>query len=240
MPLAKAMLKEVHPTSKQEINTQRAVTVQFNPETLKVTYTNQVSQGSGRNATQHVGAGATKLAVQLLFDVNAAGDEATATADVRELTEKVVYFITPQGEGRARVPPLLRFAWGTFQFDGVVESLDESLEFFSPEGRPLRASLSLSLAQPQIVGAVTRNPSGQRQPLAPASGAAPGAPRREAGTTPLTPAPQGGSVQRMAGQSNAGDSSNWRDVAQANGIEDPLRLAVGSLIDLSPSLRGRA
>ena len=39
----------------------------------------------------------------------------------------------------------MRFAWGDFRFDGHVEALEETLDYFSPEGRPLRARLSLSL-----------------------------------------------------------------------------------------------
>lgn len=234
MPLEKARLKEVDPRG-LEVNPDRWVTVQFNPETLKVTYTNQVAQGSPRaREQQHVGPGATKLAVQLWFDVSAASGGEGAQAlpeDVRELTERVVYFITPKQEGRAFVPPVMRFAWGTFQFDGVVESLDESLEFFSAEGRPLRAGVSLSLSQPRIRETL-RNPDG----AGPRAGAGSG--RAPAGTAPLTAAPQGASVQRMTGQRNGGDSSGWRDVAEANGVEDPLRLPAGALLDLSAA-RGR-
>ena len=44
----------------------------------------------------------------------------------------------------------MRLAWGTFQFDGHVEALEETLEAFSPDGRPLRATLALSLVRAQI------------------------------------------------------------------------------------------
>jgi hypothetical protein len=70
---------------------------------------------------------ASRLAVELWFD----GE------DTGRLTEAVAYFASP------RRP--LRFAWGEFGFDGHVEALEETLDSFSPEGRPLRARLSLSL-----------------------------------------------------------------------------------------------
>ena len=57
--------------------------------------------------------------------------------DTGRLTEAVAYFATP------RRP--LRFVWGEFRFDGHVEALEETLDSFSPDGRPLRARLSLSL-----------------------------------------------------------------------------------------------
>jgi len=46
--------------------------------------------------------------------------------------------------------PAVRLAWGSFQFDGHVARLEESLDVFAPDGRPLRASLELVLERPQI------------------------------------------------------------------------------------------
>ena len=47
---------------------------------------------------QHVGKGTTKLAVQLWFDItHPTASEANAN-DVRELTGKVTYFITPKAD----------------------------------------------------------------------------------------------------------------------------------------------
>jgi hypothetical protein len=67
------------------------------------------------------------------------------------LTEKVAYFATPRpARGGEAVRPAVRLAWGTFQFDGHVETLEESLDTFSADGRPLRAWLALTLARPEI------------------------------------------------------------------------------------------
>jgi hypothetical protein len=140
--LAKAELRELDAEFKNEINTDKKCTVQFNPETLKVSFANQVATPSGTGdqsgppARQFVGAGTTKLSLQLWFDVTAIPPEETQEQDVRKLTAKVAYFITPKPEGDKFVPPAVRFSWGTFQFDGIVDSMDESLEFFSIDGRP--------------------------------------------------------------------------------------------------------
>jgi hypothetical protein len=50
--------------------------------------------------------------------------------------------------------------WGTFRFDGYVEALEETLEAFSPDGRPLRATLALSLARAQIAPYAFAAPAG--------------------------------------------------------------------------------
>src|SRR5256885_14840249 len=129
----------------------QTVEVQFNPESLKVSFANQLvqpgtgDQAAGTTGLQFVGAGTTKLALQLWFDVTAM--EGDSLDDVRRLTQKVIYFMTPQkseSEKGQFVPPGVRFAWGSFLFDGMVDSLEESLEFFSPEGKPLRASVALT------------------------------------------------------------------------------------------------
>lgn len=161
--LAKALLQEITWDENQVVQElDRKVTVQFNPETLKVSYANQSAGGDqrGGSATQFVGQGTTKLAFDLWFDVTApqapeaqgqqGGD--TQENDVRKLTEKVVKFIQPKEEEEDGkfVPPGMRFLWGSFKFDGIVDSINENLEFFSEDGRPLRASLSVSLSKQEI------------------------------------------------------------------------------------------
>jgi hypothetical protein len=201
--------------------------VQFNPETLKVSFANLEATPSGagdqqgKPARQFVGAGTTKLSLQLWFDVTAPmPPEQKKEQDVRKLTAKVAYFITPKPEGDKFVPPAVRFIWGSFQFDGIMESMEESLEFFSSDGRPLRASITINLTQQKITEFTFRATAG------------PGA-KPSPGTRPLTPAPQGKSVQNMADSQGKGD--NWQDIASANGIENPRLLQPGQLLDLNAS-----
>lgn len=224
--LAKAELRKLDADFRDEIERDRWIEVQFNPETLKVSLANQLAtaQGAGDQkggaARQFVGAGTMKLAAQLWFDVSARENGKPEAQDVRELTSKVAYFITPHQEGDQFVPPVVRFVWGSFQFDGLMESLEESLELFSPEGRPLRASVSFTLSQQKISAFVI----GQAAPP-------PGAGARAAGTTPMTPAPAGATVQALAAA--AGQPGAWKEIASANGVENPRRLDPGRLLDLS-------
>jgi contractile injection system tube protein/LysM domain-containing protein len=225
--LEKAELRELDAEFKNEINTDKKCQVQFNPETLKVSFANQVATPSGAGdqqgtpARQFVGAGTTKLSLQLWFDVSApmpAGQN--KEQDVRKLTAKVAYFITPKPEGDKFVPPAVRFIWGSFQFDGIMESMEESLEFFSSDGRPLRASVTVNLTQQKITEFSFRATAGPGASPAP-------------GTRPLTPAPAGGSVQSIADSQGKGD--NWQDIASANNIENPRLLQPGQLIDVNAS-----
>lgn len=229
--LVKAQLIELDDSG---VEGSHKVEVQFNPETLKVSFANQVQtpQGKGNDksntsSTQFVGRGTTKLAVQLWFDVTGvlSGQLAEdAKGDVRKLTHKVVHFITPKEQGAGKdktyLPPKLRFLWGSFKFDGIVDSLEESLEFFSPEGRPLRASINLSVVQQEI----------QFQ-FGEAAGRGAGGGRTGAGTQPLTPAPAGSTLQDLADRQGKGGS--WQAIAEANSIENPRQLRPGQLVDMN-------
>ncbi|MCI0496373.1 peptidoglycan-binding protein [candidate division KSB1 bacterium] len=225
-PLAKAELHELDANFTKEINPDKAVKVQFNPESLKVSFANQIATSDGPGdqkgtpSRQHVGAGTTKLLLQLWFDVTAPQPEGeTRVNDVRKLTQKVAYFITPKEQDKKFIPPAVRFLWGSFQFDGLMESMEESLEFFSHDGYPLRASVSISLSQQKItvfsfsqkgltnIGGLTR------------------------GTSPLTQVPMNSTLPGMA--ETMGKGENWQAIAKANNIENPRLLKPGQLIDMN-------
>jgi hypothetical protein len=232
--LEKAELRQLDADFNNEINPENWMKVQFNPETLKVSFANQIATPAGAGdqtgppARQFVGAGTTKLSLQLWFDVSAplleseqVDAEGKPVDDVRKLTQKVAFYITPQAEGDTFVPPAVRFLWGSFQFDGLMESLEESLEFFSNEGKPLRASVSLNLSQQKITKFIFRSTAGSPQ-------AGPTAP---VGTRPLTQAPAGTTLQGLADSQGKGNS--WQLIAEANGIENPRLLQPGQLIDMN-------
>jgi len=153
--------------------------------------------------------------------------------DVRKLTQKVIDLIRTQPvtvKGDQPIPPAVRFLWGTFRFDGLVESIEQSLEFFSPQGVPLRASMSLSLTQQSIDYAYNPQAAAASRPPAAAPNLPSGA---AAGTNPLTTATAGATLQGMAAA--VGKGSSWQAIAQANGIENPRLLAPGQLVDLNVS-----
>lgn len=226
----KAELKAITWDEEQQVvELSKLVRVQFNPESLKVAYTNQTSGGdqSGGSATQFSGQGTTKLTVDLVFDVTAPAPDTPEAEDVRELTKEINYFMRPDAcESRLEgAPPGVRFLWGRFLFEGVMESMNETLELFSAEGVPLRATVSVGLAQQDIVFRF-----GDQQ--APNRGSTP-----SPGSRPQQAARAGDSVQSMAAR--AGNAAGWPEVAQRNGVENPRQLAPGTPLDLSGLRRNR-
>ncbi|MFG6457839.1 hypothetical protein [Roseateles sp. BYS96W] len=206
-------LKDVMPGGK-------SLTVQFNPESLKLVYANQVkeqpnasggggNQSQGSAARQFVGTGSTKLAVQLWFDVSAATSAPFIVDDVRRITAQVLYFIKPKPapagsrDASQRTPPGLRFTWGKFLFDGIVEGMEETIEFFSPNGEALRASMALTMVQQDIL-----------VPAFDGSGQVPG-------SRPLWPAGGGQSLQTLQDSARAAGAAPARGSGAGAGAGTP-------------------
>ncbi|HET9921149.1 MAG TPA: LysM peptidoglycan-binding domain-containing protein [Ktedonobacteraceae bacterium] len=235
MKLAKAELHEMQADFKDEKSGGKQVKVQFNPETLKLSYSNQSTSTSGGDKSstkpkQFVGGGSIKLSLQLWFDVTSTAslpEGKEQVDDVRLLTSDVVYFITQQENVKPPVPPGMRFIWGSFKFEGVVESLEESLEFFSHDGKPLRASMSLSMSGQKLLAPTPSTGAAN-------SGGGPGG--TTPGTTPMTAAPGGSNLQNLA--ASIGGGVDWQSLAAANGIDNPRLLQTGQLLNLNAGITG--
>lgn len=230
--LTKAQLVEIRWNASGEteiVPNGKTVTVQFNPATLRVSYSNQVQTNdqSDSSSTQYVGKGSSKMALELIFDVSMPLGEDGQTppsSDVRKITEEVAFFMTPKPDESNTdryIPPGVRFVWGTFMFEGIAESMDETLELWSEDGIPLRATVSMNLSQQGVV--FGWNPNATPSPPGANGGQA-------AGTTPLQAARAGDSVQGLAARS--GKAGDWKLIASANGIENPRRLQPGQLLNI--------
>jgi len=203
------------------VNGGNDVEVQFNPQTLKITYSTENKGGSqpGGSSKQFVGQGSSKLSVELLFDTTQSG------TDVRWWTGKVAFFLGARKQSdpnNKRTPPGAQFAWGTFEFSGVVDSLQETLDFFSENGTPLRAVVQLGMTRLDIVFPDSEKPATAK------SG--------QPGSQPLKPPPPGGNLPKAVGKDGNGD--NWKSVAAANNVDDPLRVPSGKLLDMNAGASG--
>ena len=200
----------------------------------------------------YTGGGTTELNLDLLFDVSVSGST-IATEDVRDLTAPLWALAenVPVEDGYGR-PPLARFIWGkSWNIPGVIAEVAERLEWFTPEGIPRRSWLRMrmlrvaeSQSQPQAVR--HSNPA-----IAPALAA--GSPAGANTTTSARGAAVGGGrVYEVVGESSEGGSSEggsseplyniasrhgrspswWKVIAEHNGIDDPLRIAPGTQLQI--------
>ena len=119
-----------------------AVELQFNPESLDITLSNNFKESSGDSPTQLVDEASAQLSLELQFDTTDTG------IDVREKTTKIANFLKPLDttmaveRGDPLPPPkVVEFDWGAIAFQGYMDSYSETLEFFSHDGVPLRAKV---------------------------------------------------------------------------------------------------
>lgn len=118
------------------------IDVHFNPESLEVQITNTLdNKGKSNKKKQFVSESSAKLSMELTFDTTNTGE------DVRRTTAAIAGLMEPED----KVPPTVRFSWGAYAFQGMVDSYKESLVFFSADGVPLRATVSLTMTSQEDV-----------------------------------------------------------------------------------------
>jgi hypothetical protein len=209
------------------------LTVHFNPASLVYSVENSVAQQSGGpKKKQYVAQFSGKLTMDLQFDTTDTG------SDVRTVTNQVALFMQASANASAaaqnsappsaggdssgpppKAPPVLMFQWGTYQFQGIMDSFKETIDFFSADGVALRALVSIGLSRQDQVFDEGANLSGPSN----------------AGS--LVPSSSGDSAQSMA--TRGGDPGAARQLGSSNGLES-LRftggasLQVGGGVQLNP------
>jgi Contractile injection system tube protein/LysM domain len=207
--------------------------VQFNPTEFTLDKSAQLAEivipGLDSPLLQFVRGQNEKLNVDLFFDTTEHGTGAGATS-VTTLTDPIYSLVKIEPAGHA--PPVCTFFWNASfpgadlppasgnqrrtSFQCVVESIKQKLTFFSPEGVPLRATLTLTLREYKTLD----------EQLDQLNLSSPN--RTHSHVTRLgdTLAGVAGRYYRRPGE--------WRAIAQANEIEDPRRLATGRFLRVPP------
>jgi hypothetical protein len=238
--LKKATLVEIKPDAKgTEVG--QPVPVQFNPATMKLQISNSTEGGQsrGKQTRQFLGSSSTTLTLELIFDT---ADEfiteqgTTKPRSVRERTAMVEKFVLPKSKEKTKqAPPKVRFQWGPFKLDGVIENINIDIDHFAGDGTPLRAKVSLSIKEQNSTFQYD-DPKGN--PPAPQAGASP-AGRPGGGAAPATQ-----SAAAIAGETAADfaarqglDPAAWRglDIGGSASLSLDAGLEVGFSADLSAS-----
>ncbi|MCU1655589.1 MAG: LysM protein [Pseudonocardiales bacterium] len=199
----------------------------FNPETISVGRRNNWASdpmpGKGVPKLRYTGADSGWMRLDLIFDTTSDGTAVT------KYTGKILGLMdvdknlpgTNETTNNAR-PPTVTFHWGDLHsFVAVVRDLAVTFTYFSSTGVPLRAQMRLELRQ--------YDQSNAFGPQNPTSGTP--RPHRVHRVQP------GETLDRISAR-YYGDSTRWRLLASANGIEDPLAIRPGSLLSV-PRLESR-
>lgn len=193
---------------------------QFNPKELTITKTakwkREAAKGAKKSGVpEFLGAEPAKLSVEMFLDASRTMDDSVVKA-----VEKLFSCCVPLESSRQRqkaTPPWVRFQWGAVTgFAAHITTVTAKYTLFTPSGTPVRAVCTVEL---QEMGGET---SGQN----PTSGALAA---RSAHTLVA-----GDSLASLAYR-EYGDATLWRVLAEANEIDDPMRLPVGRTL-LIPAL----
>jgi contractile injection system tube protein/LysM domain-containing protein len=207
------------------------IQVLFNPTEYTITKTNTWNfkqvQGSSLPPAEFGGGNPRELALSLLLDASLL-DGSQSVKSVTDSLFKMMDVGDGQPAGGTRsTPPFVTFRWGAVDtFKAVCTSLTVAYQLFKPNGEPIRADVKLQLKQAEQ--ASTASSSSANQGQNPTTRALSGA--------GVHTVQDGDSLPSLAYRAY-GDATRWRAIADANGIDDPLRLRRGTPLML-PRLEG--
>jgi hypothetical protein len=220
--LEKAYLEFFEPSSSGakgpvSINGKGRLRFQFNPREMSVQksaeWKRAASPASKSVASaQFTGSGPRQLSVELFLDatVKTNGNSKNVVEDVETLFACLVPLPKVLHAGKPS-PPFVRFGWGKVHLLAFVKSVSAKYTLFRPDGTPIRALCNISLEEvPE--DARKQNPtSGSLTPLRSHTIVA------------------GDSLPSLA-YAEYGDPTQWRRLAEANDIDDPFAIPVGSKV----------
>jgi Contractile injection system tube protein/LysM domain len=183
----------------------------FNPESYTVSKTNvwnfKPTTGEDLPPGEFGGGLPQVMQFSLLLDASLAGPDQS----VKDQADSLFKMMEKDGgAGSGDAPPKVQFLWGSFSLpEAVPVSLTVQYVLFHPNGEPIRAMVDLELAQSK---------------------------KAEKGQNPTTRAITGMRVHRVRdgdslhsiAYASYGDPTRWRAIAEANGVDNPLRLRRGS------------
>jgi hypothetical protein len=211
-------------TAKLKVEGGTAIPFAFNPTEYSINRANgfkgDPKPGIDRPEVDFTGGSPQELSVEMFLDDLGSGKgvdgHLQALYDAMQVNTK---FSKPKKKNSGR-PPKVTFEWGQTVFEGFIKTLAVKHIRFSPSGATTRATVTLTIIQaadrPKATGPV---PAGQN----PTTRALP-----DLGAHVLR---EGDTLQAVA-TDVYGDPNQWRELAAANGIDDPLRLRRGTMLAL--------
>jgi nucleoid-associated protein YgaU len=210
--------------------------VQFNPTEVTFAKGAQLAEigipGIDAPIQQFVRGQAEKLTLDLFFDTTENGMDAQATS-VTMLTDQ--FYSLVKINPKTHAPPVCQFAWNDPSFPGanlpanyaqqkrlsfrcIIENISQKFTLFSPQGIPLRATLTLTLREYKSLDQQLKELNLQSPDH-----------------TKAYVTQRGDTLSAIAGKLY-GSPAQWRPLATSNGITDPRRLTPGRVMEAPPIL----
>ncbi|XID90229.1 peptidoglycan-binding protein [Paenibacillaceae bacterium WGS1546] len=194
----------------------KTIKVLFNPNEYNLqagnTYSWKTIPGLQSPIAQFISGEAATLTMDLFFDTyerlpDDRDSDNYDTRDVRRFTDQITGLTKVDNDLHA--PPICRFLWGPLDFSGVVEKVSQRFTMFLDTGIPVRATLNVTFRK--VLGMTEQYQE---------------TPRQSADRTKQKTLKQGEHLWMIAAEEYE-DPGMWRPIAEANGIDNPRRLATG-------------
>jgi hypothetical protein len=209
--------------AKLEVEGGDTIECAFNPSSYTVSKTNvwnyKPSTGVDLPDGEFGGGLPRRTNLNLLLDVSLLGVDQS----VKDTANKLLKMMEAGGGGGGgSAPPKVTFRWGSVDLPkSVPVSLTIQYILFHPNGEPIRATVDLELAQAEKASTASGSPGNQAQ-------------------NPTTRAERGLRIHRVRDGDSLtsiaydayGDPTRWRTIAEANGIDDPMRLRRGRELNI--------
>ncbi|MBQ9483247.1 MAG: hypothetical protein IJU82_03570 [Ruminiclostridium sp.] len=211
------------------------LSVQFNPSEYKITertnYTEKERRENDEPVVNFSGRPLATLNVRLYFDsdeltsiaglaegaLNALMGEDPPEKNIAKTISKITALTIIDGETHA--PTGVVFVWGTLLFAGYAENVGVNYTMFDNNGKPIRAIVDLTIKGYSRVLSEKKSP------------------RQSPDRTKARIMTEDVNIWSMA-QNEYGDVREWRRIADANGIMNPLDIPVGKVLKV-PSITTR-
>ncbi|MFC2023939.1 peptidoglycan-binding protein [Chloroflexota bacterium] len=194
------------------------VICQFNPKDFSITknvkWNRRTISGKDVSDAEFAGGEPQNFQVDLVFDTTDTG------SDVREKYKELLIMgeVDPSKKNsktQKSEPPLCKFQWGSYlSFTGVLTQIRQSFTMFKADGTPVRARVNVTF------GEVPKESKSQN-------------PTTRSEARKIWVVHEGQRLDWIAYQ-EYGDASQWRHIAQTNGLANPIDLSPGLVLKLVP------
>lgn len=193
------------------------IPVCFNPGEYSMDKSNEFANinipGLESPLLQFVRGGLETLTMDLFFDTYTDEKPEKEKRDVRDYTDRIVNLLKIDSDLNA--PPVLKFVWGSLDFTCVLSKVNKKFTMFRPDGKPVRATLSVTFNEFKTEKSTKEKPLQSRD------------------RTKHRILKEGDSLWLIAAE-EYGDPAMWRDIAIVNKIDNPRILETGSGISIPP------
>ncbi|MDR1669899.1 MAG: LysM peptidoglycan-binding domain-containing protein [Oscillospiraceae bacterium] len=198
----------------QNENETSRIDFDFNPSDFSVNYAPQYTKKKGvakqQDNTEFIGEGTSAMSVSMTLDslIRSGYDEAKA----EDVSGKIAQLrALVQVSAELHKPPSCRFEWGSTKYTGHITSLSVNFTMFTSEGKPVRATVNLSIQGKKSAAVGLESPDRTKRRVL----------------------SQDLSLCLIAYEAY-NDCGEWRRLAAANGIRNPRRVQAGTVLRIPP------